>query len=249
LTGTHRDTVLSLLRIVGKKCERFMRQQIKAVPVKDVQADELWGFVYCKEKTAGRLGLSSPKVGDAYCFVGFERNSKLALAWHLGRRSTEDTYRFVEKLAKATSGGFQLSTDGWGAYIPATEDLLAHRGVDLGQIVKHYGTQGEEEQRRYSPAQIIAITKTDAVGLPQHDRICTSHAERNNLTLRMQIRRPTRLTNAFSKRWENLRAALALHFAHYNFCRRHSSIRCTPAMEAGLAHTTWSMGDLLAAIA
>jgi len=246
VTGVNRNTILDLLVLVGEKCDRLLNDKIRGLSVSDVQADEMWGFVGMKERTKKRQLRHDLDLGDAYTFVAIERNTKLVLAWHLGRRTSGDTERFTEKLYEATSGHFQLSTDGFAAYVPAVGYSLGTR-VDFAQLIKIYEQpeQGGGE-RRYSPPRVVStITKT-IIGRPNEERICTSHVERQNLTMRMVMRRLTRLTNGFSKKWENLKAALALHFAYYNFCRIHKTIRCTPAMEAGIAKSVWELKDLLA---
>ena len=247
LTGLEKRTILSLLLLVGRKCERLHDRRIRQVKVQDVQADEIWGFVWCKQKTKTLKGLGD-ECGDAYCFVALERRLKLVLAWHLGHRTTEDTEVFTEKLERATSGRFQLSTDGFEAYPDAVSLSLGVR-VDYAQIIKTYRaahpTQSPEGERRYSPSRVLELIKVPRIGQPVDEAICTSHVERQNLTIRMHMRRLTRLTNAFSKKFENLRAAYALHFAYYNFCRIHQTLRCTPAMEAGITKSVWELKDLL----
>lgn len=246
ITGVHRDTICSLLVKVGEKCEALLNRLVRHIPVKDVQADELWCFVGMKERTKKITKNGDPEMGDAYTFVGLERESKLALAFHLGRRTSEDASFFAAKLAAATTGNFQLSTDGFNAYPAAFEEHLGGR-VDYGQIVKTFGPETVDSERRYSPPAIISAEKVVVSGAPQEERICTSHVERTNLHIRMSMRRFTRLTNAFSRKRDNLRAALALHFAAYNFTWMHSSIRMTPAMKAGLARKPWTVRDLLTA--
>jgi len=247
ITGVHRDTILDLLITVGDKCEQLMQDRIKGVRVKDVQADEIWGFVGMKQKTKNYQGRENDHtLGDAYCFIGIERNTKLILAWHLGTRTMADTVAFTEKLAYATEGNFQLSTDGFKAYQDAVVYSLGGQYVDFAQIVKVYASTREGEQR-YSPAECIDCIKTPVHGNPDMDRVCTSHIERQNLTVRMSMRRMTRLTNAFSKKWLNHKAAYALYFAHYNFCRVHSSLRVTPAMESGITDHIWSLDELVKA--
>jgi IS1 family transposase len=188
---------------------------------------------------------TDPKIGDAYTFVGIERNTKLVLAWHLGQRDMVDTEAFAEKLNEATSGYFQLTTDGWRPYENAVSYSLGTR-VDYAQLIKVYAANPDGEQK-YSPPVVVETVTKIQIGDPDPSRICTSIVERSNLSMRTSIRRLTRLTNAFSKKWENLRAALALYFAYYNFCRIHSSIRCTPAMESGITQHVWSLRDLLTA--
>ncbi len=251
VTGIHRDTIMRLLRLAGGKCEAILGKHLRAVPVKDVQADELWCFVGMKEKTKARKGETDPEFGDAYTFVAHDRESKLVLTHHMGHRTSEDTSVFVAKLATAATAKdgqetYQLTTDGWPAYPEAIERHLGAR-VDYAQLVKTYSGEGLDSERRYSPPSIIASEKIVIQGTPDEHRICTSHVERNNLHIRMQMRRFTRLTNAFSRKRENLRAALAVHFAAYNFTWIHSSIRMTPAMKAGIVRKPWTVRDLLTA--
>jgi IS1 family transposase len=186
------------------------------------------------------------QLGDAYTFVAFERNTKLIITWHLGRRSNTDTQVFIEKLFDAVDGTtnrFQITTDGFAGYPPAIAYSLGTR-TDYAQLIKIYGVP-EEDDHKYSPSKIKEIIPMPQWGNPNPERICTSHVERQNLNIRMGLRRFTRLTNGFSKKWENLKAAIALYFAYYNFCRIHSSIRCTPAMESGITNHVWTMQELL----
>ncbi len=246
ITDVNRNTILSLLEVVGKRCESLLDSRIRNVRVKDVQCDEIWNFVYCKEKTKNRLGLTGERIGDAYCFTAIERHSKLVLAWHLGRRTTPDTEIFTEKLYHATSQDhFQITTDGFAGYTNSVVYSLGTR-VDFAQLIKVYAAP-KEDDHRYSPAEVVEAVPVIRHGNPDPDRICTSHVERGNLTLRMQMRRFTRLTNGFSKKWANLKSMLAIFFAWYNFCRIHSTIRVTPAMEAKITDHVWSIGELLAA--
>ena len=233
---------MKILVFAGDRCERLLESKLQAVPVANVQCDEMWGFIGCKQK---RNLNDDPRRGDAYCFVAFDRDSKLVLTWHLGRRTAKDTMAFAEKLEAATVGDFQITTDGFQSYFDAIHTCLGTR-VDYAQIIKIYEGSGIEEHR-YSPAKVIDEIIKPMWGQPDPDRICTSHVERQNLTMRMQIRRLTRLTNAYSKKWENHKAALALYFAHYNFCRFHSSIRCTPAMESKVTDHIWTISELLGA--
>jgi transposase-like protein/IS1 family transposase len=247
ITGVGKRTILSLLLLTGRRCEQIMDKRISQIKVKEVQADEIWGFVGCKQKTKNRLG-KGDDMGDAWCFVAIERYYRLILAWHLGQRTVEDTETFIEKLNHATAGEFQLTTDGFEGYPEAVSLSLGVR-VSFAQLIKTYRAahpqQSPEGERRYSPSHVLEIKKVARIGQPDPDQICTSHVERQNLTIRMMMRRMTRLTNAFSKKRENLRAAFALHFAYYNFCRIHRSIRCTPAMEAGVTKRVWELKDLM----
>jgi transposase-like protein/IS1 family transposase len=246
ITGTEKKTILRLLVQVGEGCERLLADTIKAVPVKDVQADEIFTYIRCKQATRERKKISDPDAGDAYCYIAMERTSKLVLAWHLGRRNSWDAHDFIVKLSTATAGTFQLSTDGFNAYPNAVEFALGGR-VAYGQVIKDFGSVTGEEARRYSPPRLIGQEKIMISGAPEEDRICTSHIERGNWTLRGHLRRFTRLSNGFSRKKSNLRAALALYFAYYNFCRTHKTIRMTPAMAAGITRKPWNLADLLAA--
>lgn len=244
LTGVHRDTILSLLENVGEKCVHVLDELIQAIPVKDVQCDEIWGFVQMKEKTKKANGKEEDEtLGDAWCFVAIEQHTKLILAWHLGRRTSVDTEIFTEKLERATSGNFQVNTDGFSAYQDAIILSLGTR-VDFAQIVKIYG-KPEGEDHRYSPPTVTEIKKVAIHGQPDLEKAGTSHVERQNLTIRMGNRRMTRLTNAFSKKWMNLNYSYALHFFHYNFIRVHSTLRVTPAMESKITDHVWTWEELL----
>jgi IS1 family transposase len=242
LSGVHHTTILSLLILVGEKCERLLGKKIMNVPVTEVQADEIWSFVGKKQK-ALRPG-DDPNFGDAYCFVAMEKRTKLVLNFALGKRDQGTTDAFIEGLRLATSKQkFQITTDGFGPYRSAITTTL-HDRCDFAQLIKVYRATPEGE-RRYSPAEVASTEVVPVMGDPDPKKICTSHIERQNLTMRMQMRRFTRLTNGFSKKWENHWAALCLRFAFYNFCRVHSQLRVTPAMEAGIADHIWSVRELL----
>jgi transposase-like protein/IS1 family transposase len=246
ITGVHRDTILNLLEVVGKKCLWIQENLVKNVKVADVQADEIWAYVGMKQKTANKQGLEDKEeVGNAYTFTAIESHSKLIVAWHLGKRTEEDALIFLEKLYAATepTKRFQMSTDGFRGYDHTVSEVLGTK-ADYGQVVKIYGKPNPDEIR-YSAADCIGIKKRVVCGNPIKENISTSFVERSNLSMRMSMRRLTRLTNGFSKKWENLNYALALYFAYYNFCRIHKTIRCTPAMEAGLTKTIWELKDLM----
>ncbi|MGA3371636.1 MAG: IS1 family transposase [Terracidiphilus sp.] len=245
ISGMDRNTIMSLLVKAGKKCQRLMDEKIRNVPVWDVEIDEIWGFCQKKEKSRRDQEKDVYGIGDAWCFCGIERNSKLLLAFHLGKRDRQSTDRFIGKLRYATGDNrFQLTSDGWAAY-PAAVGLVLRGRADYAQLIKVYSTPREGEQR-YSPGDVVEAVPVPVMGLPKRNRICTSHIERQNLSIRMGMRRMTRLTNAFSKKWENLEAAYALWFAYYNFCRVHSSLRVTPCMEAGIEGHIWTIAELIA---
>jgi IS1 family transposase/transposase-like protein len=245
ITGTHRDTVCRLLVLAGGKCEALLDELVQDVEVENVEADELWSFTAMKQKTKNRKGIADPEIGDTYTFLGHDADSKLILAFQVGERTSAHADAFMEKMDRATTGRFQLTTDGWNGYPEAVAFHLGTR-TDYAILVKEYGTENEDE-RRYSPPRIIAATKTPIHGAPITEKICTSHVERLNLDVRMKCRRFTRLTNAFSRKLANHRAAVALTVAHFNLVKMHSSIRMTPAMKAGVVNRPWSVGDLLAA--
>jgi hypothetical protein len=249
ITGIHRDMICRLLRVAGAKCEALLNRLVRGVQAKDVQCDELFAYVAMKEKTKTRKRITDPEIGDAYTFLGLERNSKLLLAHHVGRRTAQDANVFSAKLAAAVSTEGdrpQVSVDGFEPYVGAFE---RHFGgsIDFAQIIKTFSGEGLDSERRYSPPSIIGVEKRLVWGTPDEAKVCTSHVERVNLHVRMMTRRFTRLTNAFSKKREALRSAVALFVAAYNFTWMHSSIRCTPAMAAGIARKPWSVRDLLTA--
>lgn len=244
VTGLNQETVLNLLVLAGERCEKLLTDRIKGIAVKDVEADELWGFVGMKKITRLRKATTREGVGDAYTFVAMERNTKLVLAWHLGDRDAANTEAFTEKLHRATSGHFQMTTDGFAPYRHAVSYSLGTR-VDFAQLIKVYGKNDREGEQKYSPPEVVSTETKTFIGSPDPRRICTSIVERGNLSIRTSVRRLTRLTNAFSKKWANHHAMMALYFAFYNFCRIHSSIRCTPAMESGITGHVWTLRELL----
>ncbi|MCE9545299.1 MAG: hypothetical protein K8T25_07255 [Planctomycetia bacterium] len=241
---TDPHTILDLLVMVGERCETYMASEIQGVHAADVQVDELWQFIFCKRKTAERVGYVGG-CGDSYCFTAVERNTKLLLTWHLGERTEKDTNTFCRKLKWATTGRFQLTSDGFNAYPAAVGWNLGNR-VDYGVLIKSFAPAAPDADRIYSPPQIIGAKRKKVFGAPVEEFICTSHAERLNGSIRNFVKRMGRLTYCFSKRWGNHRAALGLFFAHYNFCRRHRTLKGkTPAMATGLATKVWTMADLL----
>src|ERR1039457_767934 len=246
VTGLDQNTIMKALVLAGERCEKVMGRLIVNVLVKDVQADEIWGYVAKKEAHKLPAEKDDDSKGDAYCYVAIEKHSKLVLNLALGRRNQATTDIFIEGLRHATAPGqrFQITTDGFQPYVSAITTTLSDR-CDYAMHIKVYGTNPEDE-RRYSPAEVVSSEKLKIMGNPEKDRICTSHIERQNLTIRMQMRRMTRLTNGFSKKWENHWAALCLWFAYYNFCRVHQTLRVTPAMEAGFTNRIWKVADLLA---
>jgi transposase-like protein/IS1 family transposase len=249
LTGMNRNTLCDLVLSVGQRCKDFLADRIQNVPVAEIEVDEVWSFVSMKEKTKIIQKREDYEVGDAYLYVGIERNSKLIVSFLIGKRHQDYTFDFAANLRRATTGRFQLSTDGWLAYRASMPTELGHR-IDFAQIVKVFETPGRHKWvGKYSPAEIVRIDKKPVCGSPVDSRISTSHVERSNLTLRMTVRRWTRLTNAFSKSWKHHEAAVALYIAFYNYCRHHSTIKTTPAVAAKLTDHRWTMEELLTAMA
>jgi transposase-like protein/IS1 family transposase len=250
VVGLEKKTVTTLMLLAAERADRISKKYIRGLKVKDVQADEIWAFVKMKNKTKLRLRPDDDEVGNVWCFVAIERDTKLVLCWHLGGRTTADAEAFLAKLDYAVAGRFQLSTDGLESYPEALAlDWNMGSRVDYAQVIKTYEAahpqQSPGDERSYSPPRVAEMVKVPRMGDPELMMISTSHVERQNLTMRMMMRRLTRLTNAFSKKRENLEAALALHFGFYNFCRIHKTIRCTPAMEAGITKSVWELKDLL----
>jgi transposase-like protein/IS1 family transposase len=240
----HRDTILKLLTVAGERCEHIMATHVRNIAVKDVEADEVWSFIGKKQK---RLQSEDDQnMGDCYVFVAIERNSKLVLNIAAGKRDQATTNIFIEGVRDAIKSGtsFQMTTDGFAAYKHSIPDTFGDY-VDYAMLIKVYRNPSEGEAR-YSPPEVSSVEVVPVCGNPDRDRICTSIIERSNLSLRMGCRRFTRLTNAFSRKWENHWAAVTLWYTYYNFCRVHKSLRVTPAMEAGITDHVWSIGELLA---
>ncbi|HKF47304.1 MAG TPA: hypothetical protein VKB38_08090 [Terracidiphilus sp.] len=245
ITGLDMNTIMKLLVLAGERCQALLDSKIHGIDIDDCEVDEVWGFVFKKEVRKQRRSETAYGIGDAYCFIGIERTTKLVIAHHLGKRDQQSTDAFLSKLAIAASWKpFQLSTDGFRTYPGSVKAHLGSR-VNYAQIVKVYGRDRGGEQR-YSAAQVVDVVRTVISGNPDPERICTSMIERQNLSVRMGMRRMTRLTNAFSKKWENLQAAYSLWFAYYNFVRVHSTLKQTPAMAQGLTDHVWTIRELIA---
>jgi IS1 family transposase len=247
MTGAAKGTVIRLLREVGAACERFHALWVRDLTCKQIQADEVWSFVHAKDKNLREDLRESREHGSAWTFIALCPDCKLIAAWKLGKRDIATTSRFMGDLARKMRGKFQLSTDGYETYLSAVVSHFRSTMIDYAMIEKQYGNAGSNRNpdTRYSPAQVKGVKKRVLIGDPDEDSICTSHVERANLTLRMRNRRFTRLTNGFSKRMENHRYALAIHFFHYNFVRKHQSIKKTPAQAAGITQNAWTVTDML----
>ncbi len=245
LCDVEKRTVLNLLLTAGWCCERFMDEKIRDMRVSDLELDECWTFVKVKEAHKRPIDASNSEIGDQYVFVALDRSSRLALAWHLGRRDQRSTNVFIEKVRAATADSqrFDVSTDAFYPYNEAINVRLWDR-ANHSIVVKVY-SKPEETRERYSPGDFVTVEKSVQRGNPDLEKAGTSHIERKNGTLRQWCKRLTRLTYAFSKKKENLRAALALHFWFYNFARVHGTLRISPAMEAGLTDHIWTVRELI----
>ena len=237
-----RETVLSLLVRVGEGCAALHDATMRDLSCKRIECDEIWGYVQKKQRHVS-LADDAAQVGDTWTFVGIDADTKLVPSYLVGKRDRETTNAFVSDLASRLLNKVQINTDGLGLYIEAIERSFGV-GVDYAQVVKSYEAV-PVGPGRYSPPKVSATEKNAIIGNPDMALASTSYVERQNLTMRMGIRRMTRLTNAFSKKLRNHRAATALHFAHYNLVRRHQTTRVTPAMAAGVTDTMWSMEQLL----
>ena len=249
LTGVTLKAILSAMVEAGEQCAHFLGRAMEGFHATDVQADEIWGFVACKEKTRQRNGYGD-EVVDCWCYTAIDRTSKAIIAYHVGRRTPTETGEFARKLYRATNGRFQLTTDGYAPYRLAVPGAFG-QNIDYAQLVKVYAHGGRGPEARYSPAEIVECYAVVCIGNPDESRISTSHAERSNLSIRMAMRRMTRLTNAHSKKFENHRAAFGLYFAFYNYCRAHQTLteeferKTTPAMAGGLTDHVWTVAELL----
>ncbi|MGI0135047.1 MAG: IS1 family transposase [Candidatus Micrarchaeaceae archaeon] len=242
LTGVHRDTILRILQVVGDGCGKLLNEHIRRVHAKCVQVDEIWTYVFKKQ---GHLDDDDDaKMGDQYVFVAIDADTKLAISHLVGKRSAESAFNLMRDLQARVVNRFQLTTDGFQPYLNAVEDNFG-ADIDYATLVKMYSNDRHETASPawYGPAKVTCAMPQPIMGQPAWEHISTSYIERRNLTMRMQ--RFTRLTNAFSKKLDNLKAQIALHFAHYNWCRVHRTLRVTPAMEAGLATHVWSPTELL----
>ena len=242
MTETHRDTIMRLMVAVGESCANLMNNDMRNLSCRRIQVDEVWTYVQKKQRHITTLD-DPNRVGDQWTFVALDPDTKLIPAYRVGKRDLTTAIAFMTDLSQRLVNRVQISSDALRAYVDATERAFG-ADVDYGQIVKFYEAE-PVGAGRYSPPHVISAERSAIAGHPDLDQISTSFVERQNLTMRMQIRRFTRLTNAFSKKLENLKAAVALHFAHYNFVRIHSTIRMTPAMAAGVTKELWSIRDLI----
>lgn len=243
LTGVAKGTILRLLASVGEACAKYQDAAIRNVAAQRVQIDEIWSFVGAKQKNVTAANAARGAVGDVWTFVAIEAQSKLVLSWLVGLRDAGCATEFLQDVAARLASRIQLTTDGHKMYLSAVEDAFGG-DIDYSMLHKIYAA-ASDGQTRYSPAKCIGCIPMDVTGTPDPKHVSTSYVERQNLTMRMNIRRFTRLTNAFSKKVENHAHSVALFYMHYNFVRVHQSLRVTPAMEAGLTPRIWSVQDIV----
>lgn len=245
MTGVHRDTIMRLMVSVGEQAGKFMNEYMVNLSVNKLHCDEIWSYVGKHQKYVAKEE-DDKFIGDQYCFVAMDSETKLIPCFRLSKRTGSAATGFMMELKTRIVTKFQLSTDAFNAYENAVDRVFGS-DIDYGMVQKDYVAPPPEREasRRYTPGRIIRVTKRVVSGNPDWDSISTSHIERQNLTMRMSMRRLTRLTNAYSKKWENLKAALQLYFWHYNFARVHEALRVTPAMEAGIARRILTWNDLL----
>ena len=242
MTGVHRDTITRLMVQVGLGCSALMNRRMRGLRCQHLQLDEIWAYVGKKQRQI-RESDDQSRVGDFWTFVALDPDTKLVPSFRVGKRDASNTRAFVQDLAARVRGRVQISADQMPAYVEAIRMEFGN-DADFAQIVKSYEAEAIGPGR-YSPPRVVQVSSRRIFGNPDPTRVSTSHVERQNLTMRMQMRRFTRLTNGFSKKPENLWAAVALHFAWYNFVRVHRSLRVTPAMAAGVTGRVWELGELV----
>lgn len=242
MTGIHRDTIMRLLVRVGSGCAAILNERVRGLSSKRMQVDEIWAYVGKKQRHVTKAD-DKEFVGDMWTFVALDPDSKIVPSFRVGKRTRREAHAFMHDLSSRLENRVQLSSDALRTYVDAVEDAFG-ADVDYGQAVKFYEAE-PIGPGRYSPPKVTRQEKTVVAGNPDQKHISTSLVERQNLTMRMSMRRFTRLTNAFSKKKENLEAAVALHFAHYNFVRVHKTLRVSPAMAAGVSDQLWSMNELV----
>jgi len=246
MTGAAKNTVIKLLAEVGAACAEFQDKTLRNLPCKNLQCDEIWSFVYAKSRNASPEMKASGEAGDVWTWTAIDADTKLIACWMVGDRHSGMANVFMADLKGRLANRVQLTTDGHKAYLRAVADTFGI-GIDYAMLVKLYGEpRGSAPERRYSTGECCGTIKGTVCGNPDDKNISTSFVERQNLTMRMSMRRFTRLTNAFSKKVENHEYAVALHFMYYNFARIHQSLRVTPAMEAGISDHVWSLEEIAA---
>ena len=249
MVGCSINTVTALLIDVGQACSAYQDKAMRNLPCKRIQCDEIWSFCYSKEKNVSAEDKGVLGYGDVYTWTAICPDTKLVPSFMVGKRDAEYAHAFIQDLASRLANRVQLTTDGHKPYIEAVEGAFGGE-IDYAMLVKHYSNPGEAQQaqKRYSPSEFVSAEKRRISGDPDVKKVSTSHVERQNLTMRMGMRRFTRLTNGFSKKIENLEHAVALHFMFYNFGRIHKTLRVTPAMEAGISDHVWTLEEIAALV-
>ncbi len=242
--GVSINTVTKLLETAGEACAVMHDEMVRDVKASRIQADEIWSFCYAKQRNVGAAEAAPEGAGDVWTWTALDADSKLIVSWFCGDRSGQSAIALMDDLRARLSNRVQLTTDGHRAYLEAVEGAFGG-DVDYAQLVKLYGNAPGGVTGRYSPPECVGIRKSRVEGNPEERHVSTSYVERQNLTMRMSMRRFTRLTNAFSKKLDNHMHALALYFVHYNFCRMHKSLRMSPAMAAGVTDKLWSLEDVV----
>ncbi|MDO8614671.1 MAG: IS1 family transposase [Dehalococcoidia bacterium] len=245
MTGVAKNTIVKLLVDLGEACAKYHADNVVEVPSYRIQCDEIWSFCYAKAKNVPTSKQGEFGYGDVWTWTAIDADSKLCVSWLVGGRDSGWALDFMDDVAARLQYRVQLTTDGHKAYLMAVEDAFGS-DIDYAVLVKLYGRNPKEDEARYSPAVCTGIKIEKVAGDPDPAHISTSYVERQNLTMRMSMRRFTRLTNAFSKKVENLAAAVALHFMHYNFCRVHQTLKTTPAVASGLADHAWTIDEIVA---
>jgi IS1 family transposase len=241
------NTVSKLLADAGSACASFHDAQVRGVTTRRVQVDEIWSFTYAKAKNVPTAKAAPEGSGDTWTWTAIDADSKLILSWLVGARDTEYALAFIDDLRSRLANRVQLTSDGHKPYLEAVEEAFGD-DVDYATLQKLYGTVPEAAKGRYSPAVCIGSKREAVTGNPDPDHVSTSYVERHNLTMRMAMRRFTRLTNAFSKKFESHVRMVALYTVWYNFCRVHKTLRMSPAMAAGVSDRLWSMEDIAALV-
>ena len=249
IADVSKNTVNKLLIDAGKACSKYHDEHVRNIKASVVQCDEIWSFTYAKQKNVAAAKDAPEFAGDTWTWTAIDSDSKLIISYMVGGRDSEYAMAFMDNLRDRLSNRVQLTTDGHKAYLEAVEGAFGAE-VDYAQLIKMYGvpTGNKGHEKKYSPAECTGIKKRSIEGDPNKVLVSTSHVERQNLTMRMHMRRFTRLTNAFSKKVENHAYAVALHFMYYNFVRVHQTLKVTPAMQAGLTDRLWDIADLVAIV-
>ncbi len=242
ITKVAKNTVIKLLVDAGKVCAEYQNETLRNLSCKRLQCDEIWSFCYSKQKNVPAQYRDQFGYGDVWTWTAICAETKLVPSWLVGNRDSYTAYLFIQDLASRLKHRVQLTTDGLKIYLEAIEGAFG-ADIDYAMLIKIYGSDSEGE-KRYSPAKIISAEDKAIMGNPDPKHISTSYAERQNLTMRMSMRRFTRLTNGFSKKVENLAHAVSLHFMYYNFARIHRTLRVTPAMEAGISDHVWELEEI-----